>query len=392
VAVLGTTQTVSWASSYYLIAILADDVAAATAVSRTWVFAAFSASLLLSAALGPIVGRWVDRYGGSRILIVSHLVLAGGLFALSLCVDAASLALAWALVGVGRALGLYDAAFATLAGIYGREARASITGITLIAGFASTIGWPLSALLDASIGWRGTCIAWGAAHLLVGLPLSLLLPRKLRQASESQGANQPKAAAWEPRKEMILLAYVFAASWFVTGAMAAHLPTLLERTGASSLEAVAAAALVGPAQVAARAAEFLIMRQLHPLVSARIAAAMHPIGAVALVAIGSPAALLFTLFLGAGNGLFTIARGTVPLALFGPQGYGTRTGLIGAPARTVQALAPFLFGLLLDLMGRGVLLVSAGLCLSALAALFALRATSPPVVAGVAPAKAPAER
>jgi hypothetical protein len=117
------------------------------------------------------------------------------------------------------------------------------------------------------------------------------------------------------------------------------------------------------------------MRRIHPLVSARIAASMHPIGAAVLAAFGAPAAAAFALLHGAGNGLLTIARGTVPLALFGPVNYGARTGLLGAPARAAQAAAPLLFGLLLDSMGVWVLAVSAGLCLSALAVLFLLRAS-----------------
>jgi hypothetical protein len=178
---------------------------------------------------------------------------------------------------------------------------------------------------------------------------------------------------------MILLAYVFAAAWFVTGAMAAHLPSLFEMIGATTVQAVAAAALVGPAQVAARLAEFIIMRRIHPLVSARIAASMHPIGAAVMVAFGAPAAPAFALLHGAGNGLLTIARGTVPLALFGPVNYGARTGLLGAPARAAQAAAPLLFGLLMDSIGRWVLAVSAGLCLSALATLLLLRTSEPDV-------------
>jgi cyanate permease len=157
--------------------------------------------------------------------------------------------------------------------------------------------------------------------------------------------------------------------------MAAHLPALLESTGASATEAIAAAALVGPAQVAARLAEFMVIRRAHPLASARIAAGLHPVGALILAVVGSPAASAFALLHGAGNGLLTIARGTVPLAIFGPAGYGARTGLLGAPARAAQALAPFLFGVLLDTMGVWTLAVSSGLSLSALVALLVLRAT-----------------
>ncbi|MBO0754439.1 MAG: MFS transporter [Bradyrhizobiaceae bacterium] len=374
VVALGTTQTLAWASSYYLPAILADDMAVATGVSRSWVFAVFSASLLLAAALGPAVGRRIDQRGGSGVLVASNVLLAVGLVGLSLCGGIVSLATAWTVLGVGMSLGLYDAAFATLAGIYGRQARIPITGITLIAGFASTVGWPLSALLDASVGWRGTCATWAAMHLVIGLPLNLLLVP--RHSDKHPDDTQHGQARWQPRKEMILLAYVFAASWFVTGAMAAHLPVLLERMGATTVQAVAAAALIGPAQVAARLAEFLVMRRSHPLVSARLATLMHPIGAAAIAALGTPVAALFGLLHGAGNGLLTIARGTVPLALFGPDGYGARTGLLGAPARAAQAAAPLLFGLLLDANGPKVLLVSSGLSLSAFAALLLLKRTS----------------
>jgi predicted MFS family arabinose efflux permease len=378
VAAIGITQTLAWGSSYYLPAILADDMARAIGVPRAWVFAAFSASLLLAAVLGPSVGRAIDRRGGSGVLVASNVVLAAGLVGLSLCADVATLVFAWAVMGVGMALGLYDAAFATLARIYGPEARGPITGITLIAGFASTVGWPLSALLDASLGWRGACLAWASINVIIGLPLNLLL---IPRPPGRQGPKHQGAVMWEPRKEMILLAYVFAASWFVTGAMAAHLPTLLERMGATTVQAIAAAPLIGPAQVAARLAEFLIMRHIHPLVSARLAASMHPIGAAILAILGSPAATIFALLHGAGNGLLTIARGTVPLALFGPEGYGARTALLGAPARAAQPAAPLLFGVLLDVMGPEVLAVSGGLCLSALAALLVLTATSAPAPA-----------
>ena len=173
---------------------------------------------------------------------------------------------------------------------------------------------------------------------------------------------------------MAVLAFVFGAVGCVTGAMAAHLPRLLELAGASAGAAIAAASLMGPAQVAARLFEFGVLKRLHPLVSTRLALLMHPLGAGFLGALGGPAASIFALLHGAGNGLLTISRGTLPLALFGPAGYGLRTGIIVAPARVTTAVAPLLFGLLLDEMGTGALVVSAGLSLAALATLALLRA------------------
>jgi MFS family permease len=371
VAALGTAQTLAWGSSYYLPAILADPIAASSGVPRSWVFAAFSAALLIAAFAGPAVGRVIDRHGGRGVLMLSNVVLAAGLIVLAASNGAIALFAAWAVLGVGMALGLYDAGFAALTALYGHNARGPITGITLVAGFASTLSWPLSTVLNDALGWRETLLVWAAINLVIALPLNILLPVPQRAAHPSHAAGH--SIGWKPYKEMFLLAFVFAAAWFVTGAMASHLPGLLERAGATPVQAIAAAALVGPAQVAARLVEFFLLRRSHPLVSARVAALLHPIGAVVFAAIGPPAAVAFALFYGAGNGLLTIARGTVPLAVFGPHGYGERTGLLGAPARAAQALAPLLFGLLLDRMGVSVIIVSAGLCLAAFVALLLLR-------------------
>jgi len=373
VAALGAAQTLAWASSYYLPAILADPMAADLGVSRAVVFGAFSASLLIAAVLGPAVGRAIDRRGGRGMLMWSNVVLVVGLVGLAAAPGPVVFVGAWAVVGIGMAMGLYDSAFAALTALYGREARGPITGITLIAGFASTVGWPLTALLNGAVGWRETCLVWAAVNLLVVLPLNRLALPVAALAAESH-ATAAGSVGWKPYREMLLLAFVFSACWFVTGAMAAHLPRLLERAGATPLEAVAASALVGPAQVGARVAEFLVLRRLHPLMSARLAAALHPVGAVALALMGPGALSLFVILYGAGNGLLTIARGTVPLALFGPTGYGERTGLLGAPARATQAIAPLAFGLLLDQLGLWAILVSVGACLAALGALLCLRA------------------
>ena len=369
---LGVSQTLAWASSYYLPAILAAPVSADLGLSPAWVFAAFSTSLLIAACAGPAVGRLIDRRGGRGVLVVSNVVLAAGLVLFAGATGPVMLFVAWAVLGIGMAMGLYDAGFAALTALYGRDARGPITGVTLFAGFASTVSWPLTAFMNDALGWREACLVWAALNLVLGVPLNrLMLPRLARALSRAH--HPAPAGGWKPYREMILLAFVFSAGWFVTGAMAAHMPGLLERAGASPAEAVAAAALIGPAQVAARLAEFAILRRVHPLVSARIAASLHPISVGLFWLTGVPGAALFVVLYGAGNGLLTIARGTVPLALFGPHGYGERTGLLGAPARAAQAFAPLLFGLLLDAIGVSALLVTAGLCLAALGALLCLR-------------------
>jgi MFS family permease len=368
---LGTTQTLAWASSYYLPAILADPIARDLGVSSNWIFAAFSAALVISALLGPRVGRQIDLVGGRSVLSASNLTLAAGLTLLGSATSVPVLMLAWLALGIGMGFGLYDAAFAALGRIYGDSARRAITGITLIAGFASTVGWPLTAWGLQTIGWRETCFAWAAAHILIGLPINLLmLPPVAGAKAFAATSSKPHIPIDRP---MVLLAFAFAAAWTVTGAMAAHLPRILEAAGATGVQAVAAGALIGPAQVCARVVEASLLSRYHPVVSTRLACLMHPIGAAILAVAGGGAASVFALFHGAGNGILTIARGTLPLAIFGPENYGYRLGIIGAPARMAQAVAPLAFGLLIEHIGSRILIVSSALSLAALLALCLLR-------------------
>lgn len=375
VALLGVGQTLAWASSYYLAAMLAQPMAAEFGLPTSAVFGAVSAALVVAALLGPAVGRTIDARGGRRLLAASNLVFVLGLLLLAAAPDAALLVAGWLVLGIGMAMGLYDAAFAALAGLFGRAARGPITGITLIAGFASTVGWPLTAALAEAFGWRGACLGWAALHVVLGLPLHLALPRG--SALPRQAADRgPEAAAAEPppRFAAPLLAFVFAINLFVASAMSAHLPRLLAEAGASTTAAIAAAALVGPAQVAGRIAEFGLLRHVTPLASARMAALAHPAGAALLGLFAAVGAIPFAILHGLGNGVLTIARGTLPLLLFGAAGYGARQGWLAAPGRLLMAAAPLTYGLLLD--GAGVaaaLWLTGGVSVLAWMALLALR-------------------
>lgn len=373
VVALGVTQTIAWASSYYLPAILARPMAQAAGLPVEAVFLAVSGALGLAGLGGPAVGRAIDHSGGRGVLVASNLLFAAGLCGLAAASGPGMLALGWGLMGLGMAAGLYEAAFAVLARLIGAGARGPITGITLIAGLASTLGWPATAAMEAAFGWRGACLGWAGLHLAFCLPVHLvLLPRRPPPAPPAPTAPDGARARRDARA-LALLAFAFAALWFGAGAMAMHLPALLVAMGASPAAALAAAALVGPAQVGARLLEYALMARIGPLAAARAAALAHPAGVALLAAAGAGAAIPFALLHGAGNGIITIAKGTLPLALFGPAGYGRRQGWITLPARIAQGAAPFAFALLVGAMGPAALAVTAGLGLAAFAALMALR-------------------
>jgi len=376
VVALGLAQTLAWASTYYLPAMLAAPMARDLGVPVPAVFAAFSAALVVSAVLGPLAGHAIDRFGGRPVLMATNLVFALGLMCLGSASGPTSLLAAWIVLGIGMGSGLYEAAFAALVRLWGHDARGAITGVTLFAGFASTVGWPLSTYLEVHHGWRVACFAWAVLHLGIGLPLNALLPRvDWNAAPTSSPGAEASQAAEGPRpglRASLVLAWVFATTWFISTAMAAHLPRVLRAGGASLETAVLVGALIGPAQVGARLLEFGFLRRLHPLLAARLAAALHPLGVLGLGVAGMPAAALFGLLHGAGNGILTIAKGTLPLVVFGAQGYGHRQGVLMVPARVAQALAPWAFGLAIDRWGAGALGLTAGLGVLALVSLFLL--------------------
>ena len=379
VCALGAAQTIAWASSYYLPAVLAIPMARDMKISPVWVFTAFSAAMVLSALAGPWSGARIDRLGGRETLMSSNLIFAVGLCLLGVSSGKFGLFAAWSLLGVGMGIGLYDSAFATLTAIHKHEARTSITGITLFAGFASTVGWPLSALMETQFGWRGACFGWAALHFCLALPLNALLPQGTHARAKPESTEKTTALTFGPESlQMVLLGFVFAITWFNSAAMAVHLPRLLEATGTTSVAAVAAGALIGPAQVGARIVEFTLLRKVNPLTSSRVAVLAHPLGAAILMIAGGPAAAIFTILHGGGNGILTIVKGTLPLTLFGPVGYGLRQGIISFPARVLQAFAPLLFGFVLELYGRNAIWLTCTLSILAFAALMVLRVSDKP--------------
>lgn len=384
VLALGTVQTLAFGSTLYLPAILAEPMANDIGVTPGWAFGAFSLALVVAALLGPAAGARIDRYGGRNVMTVSSLVLAVGLALLGLADGIVGICLAWLIIGIGMATGLYESAFASLTVIFKSDARGPITGITLIAGFASTICWPISAWFEIEYGWRITCFFWAAMHIVLALPLNrFFIPSggkspqtDIAQKLHAEGRLVETVKTNYFTMPMVLLAFVFAASWFTATAMAAHLPRLLQISGLGTADAIIAASLVGPAQVIGRLFEFGLLQRMHPLISARLAAITHPIGSMLFLIFAGPAGMIFTSLHGMGNGILTIAKGTLPLAIFGPTGYGKRQGFLMAPSRFAQAAAPFVFGVLIDGYGMQALLLTTLLGILTLLALMVLKVSA----------------
>jgi len=389
VSLIGLAQIVASASSQYLPAVIAKPGGQELGISPTVFFVGVSLALVTSALVGPTVGRMVDKFGGKPTLMVSNLLYALGLVLLSMSDGITMIMLSYLVLGCALASGQFEAAFATLVMIFGKQARNPITGVTLFAGFASFVGWNVSVRILEIWGWQGVCLFWAGVHLFFALPLHILIPARKAQEpepiakpattpsrptlSEEKPKHRRKAESQSNRTKAILLAYVFAANAFVGMGLMMHLPGLLQVFGVGLAASFTIGSLVGPAQVLGRLGDFFFMRKWHPLVGTRFAAMTHPVGAALMLLFGTPFAAAFVVLHGTGNGILIMSRGTLPLAIFGTQGYGRLQGWLMLPAKLAQAGAPFLFGLALTHWGTGTLWMTGFFGLTTLGALCLIR-------------------
>lgn len=364
VPILGLTQIIAWGSSFYAIAVLKTHVVAETGWSPVVAVAGISVAMGVAGLCAPLVGRMISARGGRPIMAGGSVLTGVALSALYLADDPVIWIAVWAVIGVAQAMVLYDAAFATLAEVFDARARTAITALTLFGGFASTVFWPITFYLNELVGWRETYLVYGALNLFVCAPLhAFALPRpgEGAQPDGPEAAKRATAKLLPPHGfPFLLLAAAFSINAFFMSAFAIHLVGMLERIGLAAAAAVAVGALVGPSQVSGRLAEFVLARRRHPLDVAVITMLLMPAAFLLLAAGGAKVAAAFAIGYGVSQGLLTIVRGTVPLALFGASGFAIVLGRLAAPVLIAQAVAPVAFGLALETWGtRAVLIGSA---------------------------------
>ena len=364
---LGITQIIGWGTTYYALGALSQEIAAGTGWPEALIFGAFSAALLVSGLASPWAGRLIDRVGGRQVMVAGSLLSALGLAIIGAFPHPLTYIAGWLVLGLAMRLATYDAAFASLSQIAGSGARRAISYLTLFGGLASTVFWPVSHYLAQGIGWSQALLIYALLHLLVCLPIHLAV---LGGARGDGGKEMPLTedhatlghSSGARRNAMVLFAAAAALNGLVFSAISAHAVPLFGALGFGGDQAVLMAALIGPAQVASRVGEIMMGRHITPIQLGLIAFGLLPVSIALFGGLGFswPAAILFALLYGASNGLVTIAKGAVPLHLFGPRGYGEVLGVIAAPTLILNAAAPLLFALLIGWSSAEAALLAAG--------------------------------
>lgn len=373
VCALGIAQITAWGTSYYCLGVLAGPIGADTGWPLSVVYFGFSLALLAMGLVSAWAGRAIDRYGGRAVMTLGTCLVSAGLVALAQARSEAAYFAVWVFLGVGMRLCLYDAAFAALVQVVPSRGRLAISYLTLFGAFASTVFWVVGHFLDEALGWRDTLVVFAAINLAVCLPLNWYGLSRREAADAAPPREDPARAKDGPPLEgsartlaMILFALVMSLNAFVFGVISVQLVPLLEGAGLATATAVWVASMKGFAQFAGRVVELVFGRRLHAMTVARIALGVLPVS-FALLWIGQGQLALivaFTLLTGASQGVVTIVRGAVPLALFGAKGYGAVLGLLATPILLVTSASPTLFALVVDAFGwhtaEIVLIVASG--------------------------------
>ncbi|VUF11142.1 MFS transporter [Methylobacterium dankookense] len=357
-AALGVTQIILWGGSFFLIAVVADPIVQSTGWPQAVVVGALSLAILISGLLSPWVGRMIRRHGGRPVLIAGTLTMAAGLVLMGLAPNLPVFLLAWTVMGLGMAGALYDPLFAAIGQAYGSAARGAMTQIAIASGFAVTLCWPATSAMVAQIGWRGACFAYAALSVAVVAPLfAWALPRQARAeavpAVAAATLARPAAPARLPGERVLAVTFTTAA--VLMTAVSVQLLLLLQAQGIAAGTAVALSALIGPSQVGARILELAFGRGAHPIWALLVSSGSVALGLL-LLAVAPGLAWLAIILYGAGNGMRTVVRGTLPLALYGQQDYAAVMGRLARLPLFGQAATPVACGALSDWLGLDALL------------------------------------
>ena len=352
---LGITQIIGYGTLYYSFSILAPSIAAAFDVAVEWVYGCISLALLAGGLISPWAGGLADRYGAGRVMSFGSLGAAAALLACGLAANTVMFLAGMILVELASAFVLYSTAFAFLAQTTGPQAQRSITYLTLIAGFASTIFWPLTSWMLGSLQWHQVYFVFATLNLVICLPLHLWLSRFARLAATRTvevAAARATLTVANGSLVFVLIVLGFSLAGFVSAATLFHMVPMLNLLGLGAAS-VWISTLLGPAQVASRLINMAFGKDISATVLAVVSALTMPValGILALFAPSTIGAAAFAITFGLGSGLFSIVSGTLPLAIFGKTGFGKRLGWIGLGRLCLSALAPFALSVELGTVG-----------------------------------------
>jgi MFS family permease len=353
---LSVGQLMSWGLVYYTFPLFVAPMGGELGWSRSALFGALSAGLMVAGLCSIPVGAWIDR-GHGRALMTGGSLLAAALLALWSTVHSVPIFfLLWIGLGACQSVILYEPAFAVITRVYGPRYRQAILLMTFIGGLASTFGIPFAQILIERLSWRPTLLVLAAINLAVGLlihwlfipgPSARPLPIAEVKPGGAKTTGQSPLAAAVRVPAFWGLVVAFAGYGLAFSAMSFHLIPLLDDRGVSIGVVMAIIALIGPMQVVGRVLLMVGQRHISTIQLGALIYFAFPIS-MAMLAAGIKdvyGLILFAVIYGVANGLVTILRGMAVPEFIGPEGYGVVTGALTMPTNLMRAAGPLLASL-----------------------------------------------
>ena len=348
IMLLGFGQTLVWACLYYIFPALLLRWEVALGWSKLDLTLGITLAISVSAVFSPIAGRIIDRGSGDVLLFISSVIGGVGLILLSLIVTIWQFYLIWILIGISISGCLYEPCFAFVTKYRGERAKHDIITITLIAGFASTICFPLTHIISNIFNWQVAVVLFSFVVIFIAAPMlwigATLIKRDTSQVQnpeELKTRGQGKLLIKNPM--LYYLAICFAIFALVHGTSLNHLLSILSERGYPIKTAVLAASCIGPMQVIGRLVMLLSEKYL----------STYRFSLVALLGMGTSMAVLFfsgtsvvKLFLfimlfGATYGTISVLRPVIAKELLGIEDFGLKSGYLASAYLTGHAIAPY---------------------------------------------------
>ena len=382
---IATGQALGYACFYYIFAAMVMIWHDALGWDRALLALGPTLAILIAACLAPFVGRAVDRGRGPLLLTLGPVIGAGALAVLAQAMTPATYLLAWAGLGVTQAICLYEVCFALMIRRFGAGARAAITKVTLVAGFAATLAFPAGALLTQAFGWRGTVWVAAAVGVFAIAPLHFIGARVIARGpteGRAAGVLPPSPLSVVRRPAFQRLALIFSLMNLNHWMLISFMLPIFASQGLAPAAAVAAAACIGPAQVLGRFALMRSETRLGTVRAARMTLAAIVLASLllALAGLAPHLAFAFAAVQGAAMGVMTILRPMLVSERLGSQTYGAIAGMMSIPTLISTAMAPLLGAVILSAGGVG-LLIGVAFLLAATALGIAVLATARPAPA-----------
>ncbi|SFN76987.1 Predicted arabinose efflux permease, MFS family [Bradyrhizobium sp. Rc3b] len=365
VVALGGAGIVSYGTLYYCVAAIAKEASRDLAVTEEWILGCFSLALLASALISLVAGRLMDRYGAGKTMRIASFAGGASLGVAAVSWDPVVFAIALFGMQLASAFLFYEAAFVFLVQRDAVHAKRQMALLTLIVGFSSTLFWPLTSLLLTLISWRQVCWIYGGCNVLLGLPLiQVALVRSSVSLGDQNKVRGPLGQSSSKLIDLVLITAGFSLTTFVFSALLGRMLPILSSIGLDMQGAALISTLFGPSQVAVRLFAGSFTERASPIQLTILSCVMLSAATfVTLLASHSLVGIaIFVAFVGFSSGLNSICRGSVPLSVFGPGGYGTRVGLITTFRLSTASFAPFLFSVIQNNYGIALALASLTIC------------------------------